>query len=144
MRVARMTKTRDKSRSLMLFFAMATVLFVIVEVLSLGTALRNPSFVFFSEAVGDSSPWLIKARLRVAGMLGGRADTALSGYDNRSPLEVAGEKENVAFLREAVSYSSSEHVKEVFEFACVEDRAVVVTALRERVPGLECRPPAQR
>jgi hypothetical protein len=133
-----MTRLLSKPRNWPLFFGIAAALFMIVLVLNLGTAIRNPDFLIMSEARGDSAPWLIRARLQVAGLLGGRADTKMIGYGDQSSLRIASEHENLMFLKEAVRLSSPEHVHEVFEVACVEGRAGVVRTLRETRPELEC------
>ena len=132
---------RSRKRNLTAFLGLAAALWLVFTVLNFGTVWRNPTFVILGEAWGNSAPWLIKTRLRVAGWFGGRADT-LIGYGDQSALEIASERQNMVFLVEAVRYSSHEHVRKVFDLACIENRLEVIRILQEKDSKLEC-PQAQ-
>jgi hypothetical protein len=134
-----MTGLGNKSRNWTLFLIMAAALFIVAQVLSLGSAIQNPTFLIMSQAKSDGARWLIKARLTVAGFFGGRTDVRMMGYGDKTSLEMASEEGKSVFLKEAAEFSSLEHIREVFDLACAEGRTAAIQAFREKIPELECR-----
>ncbi len=62
----------------------------------------------------------------------------LEKYDRKTPMEIACERENVTFLKEAVAYSSSQHTEAVFLQACASGRRSSALVLQEEYPDLRC------
>jgi len=135
-----MSKLDKRTRNALIVLAVGMGLAIVASETGLLASLRDPSFVLLGETSSKRGASITKVRIRVAGMLGGRSDARVEGYGDQTPMELASEIQSVGFLKEAARYSSPEHVRAVFEHACLADRPAVVEALRAVDTGLSCPP----